>query len=217
MEIDSQASRPVDALLAAYCAGSLSPALHALVASHLAISSQSVAYAAALEGVLSASLSAATAPPMADRDGRLAAIFDAPPPSPVAAPLPCAVLPPPLRRLIGREFSSIKWRARLPGIRECNIALEGEGEASLLWIKAGRKIPFHTHEGTEVTLVLRGAFHDATGRYARGDLAIADAALDHQPVADAYEDCICFAVTDAPLRLTGPVGRIVERLFRRAH
>ena len=57
----------------------------------------------------------------------------------------------------------------------------------------------------------------ATGRYARGDLAIADSALDHQPVADSGEDCICFAVTDAPLRLTGPVGRIVERLFRRTH
>ena len=215
MEMNSEASRPVDALLAAYCAGSLSPALHALVASHLAISPQNVAYAAALEGVLSASLGAEA--PIADRDARIAAIFDAPPPAPVAAPPACAVLPPPLRRLIGREFSSIKWRARLPGIMECNIAPEGEGEAKLLWIRAGRKIPFHTHEGTEVTLVLRGAFRDATGRYARGDLAIADSALDHQPVADLGEDCICFAVTDAPLRLTGPVGRIVERLFRHSH
>jgi putative transcriptional regulator len=32
-------------------------------------------------------------------------------------------------------------------------------------------------------------------------------------VADLDEDCICFAVTDAPLQLTGPIGRVVQRLF----
>jgi putative transcriptional regulator len=38
--------------------------------------------------------------------------------------------------------------------------------------------------------------------------------VNHTPVADDDEDCICFAVTDAPLRLTGPVGRIVQSFFK---
>jgi putative transcriptional regulator len=51
------------------------------------------------------------------------------------------------------------------------------------------------------------------GHYRRGDIAIADQEVDHRPVADREEDCICFAVTDAPIRLTGPVGRLLQRLF----
>ena len=83
----------------------------------------------------------------------------------------------------------------------------------MLWIRGGRRMPSHTHEGSEITLVLSGAFSDVTGRYARGDIAIAEADLDHRPMTDAGEDCLCFAVTDAPLHLTGPVGRLLERVF----
>jgi putative transcriptional regulator len=67
----------------------------------------------------------------------------------------------------------------------------------------------------EVTLVLKGAFCDTTGRYARGDIAIAEADLDHMPMTEEGEDCLCFVVTDAPLHLTGPVGRILDRFFGR--
>ena len=52
-----------------------------------------------------------------------------------------------------------------------------------------------------------------TGHYARGDIALAEADLDHKPMTDAGEDCICFAVTDAPLHLTGPFGRLLDRFF----
>jgi putative transcriptional regulator len=62
--------------------------------------------------------------------------------------------------------------------------------------------------------VLRGGFSDVSGHYMRGDIAIADEDVDHKPVADADEDCICFAVTDAPLKLTGPVGKVIQGLFR---
>ena len=61
--------------------------------------------------------------------------------------------------------------------------------------------------------MLKGGFSDKTGHFARGDVAVADAELDHIPVADLDADCICFAVTDAPLRLTGPFGRLMHRLF----
>ncbi len=84
----------------------------------------------------------------------------------------------------------------------------------LLRIKAGTALPQHTHEGHEFTLLLAGGFSDASGHYLRGDVAVADASVDHRPVADDGEDCLCLAVTDAPLRLTGPFGRYLNFFAR---
>jgi len=81
-------------------------------------------------------------------------------------------------------------------------------------VKAGAALPQHTHEGAEYTLLLTGGFSDETGHYRRGDVAIADPSIDHRPVADEGEDCICLAVTDAPLRLTGRFGRYLNFLAR---
>lgn len=204
----------LDGLLAGFSTGALSPAMHALVAAHLTMSDANAAFVAAMEGALASEALSASAPPLADREARLAAIFDARQPRAraIAADGP---LPAPLRSLIGQDFEQLKWRSRLPGVKEHRLAGVAEGEANLYWIKAGRKMPRHTHEGSEVTLVLKGAFRDLNGHYKAGDISIADAAVDHQPIVDAVGDCICFAVTDAPLRLTGPVGRIVGRLFGR--
>ena len=68
-------------------------------------------------------------------------------------------------------------------------------------------MPSHTHHGTELTLVLTGGFKDEDGHYVAGDVAFADGDVDHKPIADEGEDCICFAVTAGRLQLTGPVGR----------
>ena len=43
----------------------------------------------------------------------------------------------------------------------------------------------------------------ASGRFGRGDISIADPSVDHRPTAENTVPCIGFAVTDAPLRLTG--------------
>ena len=42
------------------------------------------------------------------------------------------------------------------------------------------------------------------------DVPFADDAVIHQPVAGQECDCICLAVTDAPLKMTGPFGRILN-------
>jgi len=62
----------------------------------------------------------------------------------------------------------------------------------------------------EMTLVLAGGFSDDFGHYRRGDLATADASVAHRPIADLDEECICLVVTDAPLYLTGRVGRVMN-------
>lgn len=73
-------------------------------------------------------------------------------------------------------------------------------------------MPAHGHGGEEHTLVLCGAFSDHGGHYAAGDVALADAGVTHRPKADPGEDCICLAVTDAPLRFKGPAGPILNLL-----
>lgn len=215
---DADGPQPVDALLAAYSAGTLDPSLHALVASHLVLKPDSRRFVSALEQLAADDMTGLPAAPLAGRDEKLAAIFaqgaaERTPARPAATAGASDILPPPLRRYLGRDFEAIRWRAKLPGVREYRIEDTGRGDASLLWVKAGRRMPSHTHEGSEVTLVLKGAFSDITGRYGRGDIAIAESDLDHRPMTDPGEDCICFAVTDAPLHLTGPIGRLLDRFF----
>jgi putative transcriptional regulator len=149
-----------------------------------------------------------------DRDAKLTAIFGNRIPNGSNASAPkCPIVPAPLTNLLGKPLADVKWRTRLPGIREYEIKGMTDCESKLYNIRPGRVMPSHTHDGSEVTLVLRGGFSDPTGHYRRGDIAIADTDLDHHPRADDDEDCICFAVIDAPLRLTGPVGRIVQKFL----
>ncbi len=206
--------RPIDALLAGYAAGTLGKPLHRLVAAHLAIRPENRRFVRMLEETAGRRLEDAAPSALRDRDARLAAIFGSgPAPTSKAATRSSGIVPAPLADFIGHDLEDVRWRTLLPGVREFKVSDDMDGDASLLWIKPGRIMPAHTHEGSEVTLVLQGGFSDSTGHYRRGDIAIADHEIDHRPRADEDEDCICFAVTDAPLRLTGPVGRIVQRLF----
>jgi putative transcriptional regulator len=205
--------RPIDALLAGYCAGALDRPTHSLVASHLLLKPDNRAFVAALEGLAAQEVEHLAPVPLASRDERLASIFGSSDTMRVVPP--SSTLPAPLMRLIGSDVNDLKWRSKIPGVREYRVSESGRGEASLLWVRGGRRMPSHTHEGSEVTLVLKGAFSDTTGHYARGDVAIAEDDLDHMPMTDDREDCLCFIVTDAPLHLTGPVGRILDRFFGR--
>lgn len=134
--------------------------------------------------------------------------------NPFPAPMASAgkpVLPQPLRRYLGCDVDGIRWKNLGMGARQIIIPTgEKETTVRLLRIPAGRPVPEHTHGGLELTLVLSGAFSDKTGLYGRGDLQEADSELKHQPHAAAGEDCICLAVTDAPLRFSSLAARLVQ-------
>ncbi len=100
------------------------------------------------------------------------------------------------------------------GVRQAILPTSKEASARLLFIPAGQAVPDHGHRGTELTLVLQGAFSDSTDRFGPGDLEIANEDLEHTPVAEAGADCICLAATDAPLRFTSLIPRLVQPFFR---
>jgi putative transcriptional regulator len=100
------------------------------------------------------------------------------------------------------------------GVKQAILRDDGGATVRLLRIPAGRAMPDHGHGGMELTLVLQGAFVDGNNRYGRGDLEVADQDMDHTPVAEAGEDCICLAATDAPLRFRAWLPRLVQPFFK---
>lgn len=203
----------LNGLLAGYAAGTLGGPLHALVAAHLTLKPDNRGFVRSLEALRAHEIDTVAPVALRRRDEMLERIFSSTADESRHVPAGDDVLPAPISSLIGGDLAAVKWKTVLPGIRECRISNNQHGEASLLWIKPGKMMPSHTHDGSEVTLVLKGGFTDSTGHYRRGDIAIADSDVDHRPRADDDEDCICFAVSEAPLRLTGPFLRFVKHFF----
>jgi len=121
------------------------------------------------------------------------------------------ILPEPLRSYAGGDVDGLDWQ-RLGPVAHQLLIPTGDGETTvrLLKIPAGKPVPEHSHGGLELTLVLSGTYSDATGNYRRGDIQVADENLEHQPHAGAGEDCICLAVTDAPLQFSSFSARLVQ-------
>ena len=124
------------------------------------------------------------------------------------------VLPEPLRSYVGGDLADVKWKSLGRGAYHLPIKT-GDNETSvrLLRIPAGKPVPEHGHGGRELTLVLSGSFTDETDTYGRGDIEDADSELVHQPIASPQADCICLAVTDAPLKFRSWIVRLVQPLL----
>ena len=107
-----------------------------------------------------------------------------------------------------------KWKSLGFGARQSILNQGRDGSVRLLYIPPGQAMPDHGHNGLEMTLVLQGAFSDDTGHYGPGDIEIADAALHHTPTAEEGDPCICLAATDASLRFSSWVPRLLQPFFR---
>jgi putative transcriptional regulator len=207
---------PSDELLFDYGAGALSEAWSLAVATHLALCPQcrhDVDDVEALGGELLEGL----APVPVSRsafDDVIARLDSEDAPEQPTARVPGHVLSQPLRGYLGSDADGLDWQRLGLGAYHILIPTGDTGiTARLLRIPAGRPVPTHTHGGLELTLVLSGAFSDATGHFGRGDLQEADETLEHQPHATPGEDCICLAITDAPLRFSSFAARLVQPLL----
>lgn len=108
-----------------------------------------------------------------------------------------------IQRLMKGDFSDLTWKNIGSALRISHLTTgDPAHEFALYHIKAGGRIPHHTHRGTEMTLILEGGFSDADGSYHAGDFLIRRPGDTHSPTALQSEDCICLAVLDAPLKFT---------------
>lgn len=199
-----------DALLIAYSAGSLPEAFNLAVATHVSMCDAcraAVESYDALGGTVLAEVESAEMRPdaLASALALIHAATEAAPSAP-----PASDVPGPLAGYIGGSLSDVKWRPVGMGVRQAVLKTSSEATARLLYIPAGAAMPDHGHKGLELTLVLRGAFFDEAARFGPGDVEVATEADEHTPIADIGEDCICLAVTDAPLRFRGWLPRLVQ-------
>jgi len=121
-------------------------------------------------------------------------------------------IPKPLRAYVPDRLEDVDWKSMAPGIKYFAIAglNTADGTLSLLKIAPGVNIPEHRHQGIELTQVLKGSFSDEIGRFGVGDIADFDDDIEHQPIADTNEACICLIATEAPLKFTGLMPRLVQ-------
>lgn len=112
-------------------------------------------------------------------------------------------LPHPLQAYFGRSWSALRWRWVAPGVHMIRAAHSGRDTLLLLKIAPGKSVPLHSHRGTELTHILRGAYDDVLGRFGPGDAADLDNETEHQPITAPGVPCICVAALDAPLRFRG--------------
>ncbi len=225
--------RPLpEELLLDYAAGAASPAIGLLMATHLSMSKESRTLFATMEMIGGALLedlddepleriSAADALAIFDPDNgsnpwRAEPALERPswrtgaPPTFVRGDLPS-----PLQAAEDEAGGDQRWRSLGFGVAATKLAVSTSHErAHLLWAKGGTGIAAHRHVGREVVLVLKGAFWDDGERYGPGDVAVNEDGTAHSPHIDGGEDCLCLAVTEAPVHFTGLAGFALNRFCR---
>lgn len=204
-----------DQLLMAYSAGQLPEAFNLVVATHLSMCDECRAALGAFDAVGGALVEAGNEAAVSEAalDATLTMIAAQKPGVDVPARA-AGIFPAPLVDYVGGDLDAVKWRSLGMGVRQAILPTEKGASVRLLHIPAGQAMPDHGHRGMELTLVLQGAFSDGVGRYNRGDLDIETEKTQHTPLAEAGLPCICLSATDAPLRFTGFIPRILQPLFK---
>ncbi len=205
-----------DELLMAYEAGSLAEGWSLAVATHLAFCPECRARAhtaSAVGGALLDTLE--TSPVAASSFDQVMAMIDAPQDltetiTPSTERI-TGTVPSPLRAYVGADLDAISWK-RIGTAGHQALIPTGDSETSvrLLRIPAGSPVPEHGHRGLELTVILRGTLVDGDERFGVGEIEEADSDLEHTPCAGEGEECICLAVTDAPLKFRSLVVRLAQ-------
>lgn len=207
---------PPEEVLADYASGATSPGVALLVASHLTHAPESRARVREFEEVggvlLTEEEDAQMSPDALDKalaalDSLAEGIGDQ-----GFAHQSDGPLPQPLLNRLGKSVDDLPWRFQLPGVSAHELdGFVGE-KVMLLRAKPGAKVPQHTHEGAEMTLVLQGALSDGGVVYQKGDVAMNDEHDDHRPEVVGDEICYCLIVQQGDLRFTGTFSRFLNYL-----
>ena len=216
-----QRHHPPEELLLDYASGGLNEAVSLIVAGHLHYCADCRKQLAVLEAIGGAILERVEPEPISN--SMLSSVMDR-----LGEPEPIdslqlrqadtdtdAKLPGVIRRYLGGNLSQLAWRRLGRTFEEARLTAAGKAvKLALMRLQAGSVMPMHTHGGNEYTLVLAGGYSDAGKQYGPGDFDTRDATQEHQPVVDDDGDCLCLVALDAPVKLTGTLGRLANPFLR---
>ncbi len=209
---------PSESLLTAFAAGALDQGQHIAIATHLVACPRCRSWTHAMEHVGGAIL--AGLPPAAMSAGALAKVearlSEAVDTGGAAELAPRAIDDLPGLPKFMRRYPAGRWTWIAPRVHLRRVELPEASSTGVFLLKsgAGTKMLQHSHTGMEMTCVLAGAFAHEGGRYGPGDFDLGDETVDHQPIVDSAEDCICLVAMQGDLRLNGFVGRLMQPFVR---
>lgn len=196
-------------------AGSMPEAFAAAMAAHIDVCPQCREELALMEEIgvtlfkdISPAPMTREAPVMAARRAEA----DLAPAAPRSKTVTAGDMPAPLRAVAGAYLDDVAWKRLAPGLMHYQVPLSksADGDLRLVKVAPGMALPEHGHGGSELTLVLRGSYSDKTGRYGVGDMADLDDSIEHQPVADPVEGCICLIASDHKIRFKSVLARLMQ-------
>ena len=115
---------------------------------------------------------------------------------------------------LAADTKKLPWKSLGLGVSQVVLETkDSSATARLLKIPAGKKVPHHSHNGRELTVIFSGGFTDETGSYGPGDIQEIHGNTEHQPWVREGEDCICLAVTEAPLKFSNVAVRLAQPLI----
>ena len=204
-----------DSVMLAYSAGSLPEAYSLVVACHVSLCAQCRSALEGFDALGGAVLEQSGVSELSA--GALAATMDLianPQQPPQEVSYEKSDFPVPLQKYVGGGPEKVNWRKIGGGVKQAILPTAKDANVRLLYIPAGTAVPDHSHGGLEMTLILQGAFSDEIDRFARGDVEFGDEDLTHTPIAEVGVDCICLAATDAPLKFTGLIPRLLQPFIK---
>jgi putative transcriptional regulator len=206
---------PDDATLMSFSAGSIPEALSVVVASHIALCPSCAkevermdALGAILMGALEPVKMVQAVPSVASAKAGLSTSDKR------SSRGTNTDLPGPLSRIVGTDLADIPWKRLGLGVWHLPLPLseDAEGDLRLLKVGPGRVMPEHGHGASELTLILDGAYSDKYGEFKRGDLADLDDSVEHRPIANASQGCICLVASERRAKFKTLIGRIAQPL-----
>ena len=209
---------PTDSMLAAFAAGTLDHGQHVVIATHLLSCSQCRTFMRSIEKVGGEVLTGLSPASMSnDALAKVEARLNEPirPAAADTAPTVPETEVPGLPKFLRRyRFGNWKWIAPSVHLRPIILPYASETRVFLLKSGPGTKMLEHTHTGIEMTCVLSGAFSQDGGHYGQGDFDLGDETIDHLPVVESGQDCVCLVAMQGELRLNGLIGRIIQPFVR---
>jgi putative transcriptional regulator len=203
-----------DATLLSFAAGTLGEAHSILAASHISVCKQCRENFNTAESVGGEILNAQETAAVSDlcRSATLASL-DQLPKAQAKTKFATHDLPPAIARIVGSGgLANIKWSKKAPGIAVYDVPMAKGDKTHLKFLRIGKgkAMPEHGHGGEEITFILKGSYNDHTGRYVAGDVADLDEDIEHQPIVDSDEDCICIIATEAPTKFKSLWARLAQ-------